>query len=95
MRPSPSKSSLKHCSIRDEQPGRHFVVAALGRDHRPQLGVEVEGLQAVGATPEVGMDRVVALLRQLAVEKGLELSHRLVAVIHWSVLSRARPRLLQ
>ena len=70
-----------------QQAGRHFVVAALGRDDCAKFGLEVECLQTVGASVEVSMDRVMAVLRQGAVEKGLELADRFVAVIHWSVLS--------
>src|SRR5258705_12605379 len=65
-----------------QQPRWHLVVAALGRDHRAQLGLEVEGLQTLGTSFEMGMNRVMTILRQCTVEKGLELSNRLVAVIH-------------
>ena len=57
MRPSPSKSVSKHCSIGASRSGGHLVVLALLGDDLLQLGVEVERLEAVEAALEVCADR--------------------------------------
>ena len=95
MRPSPSKSSLKHFSIRDSNPGGISSLWHLAAITDAKFGLEVERLQTLGAPFEVSMNRVMAILRQGAVEKSLELADCFVAVIHWSVLSSARHCLLR
>src|SRR6476646_1536765 len=67
-----------------EQPGRQRVLAALLRDHHPELGVEVEDVEAVKAAVDVGVDGLPGLGRELLVEEGLELTKDLFAVIHGS-----------
>src|SRR4029077_5277801 len=69
------------------QAGGHFVVPALGGDDLTQLGLEVEGLQAVAAAGQVGGDRCVSVLRKGAVEEGLELADGVLTVIHCSAPS--------
>jgi len=61
--------------------GLGHVVPAADRDHHPQLGLEVEGLQAGGAVVQVVPDLHPALLGQLAVEEAIELLDRLSAVL--------------
>jgi hypothetical protein len=73
-----------------EQTWWHLVIATFRGDDGSKFGVEVEGLEAILATAEVGMDRSMTVLRERPVEKGLEFSDGLVAVIHLSVLSRGR-----
>src|SRR4249920_1437589 len=69
-----------------EQPGRQRVLAALLRDHHPQLSVEVEDVETVEAAVDVGVDGPPGLGRELLVEEGLELTKDLFAVIHESSL---------
>ena len=73
-----------------QQARRHLVVATFRGDDGSQLGLEVEGLKTMLATAEVGMYRSMTVFGERPVEKGLEFSDGLVAVIHLSVLSRGR-----
>src|SRR3954464_12033795 len=75
-----------------QQVGGHLVVPALGGDDLAQLGLEVEGLQTVGAPGEMGMDGCVSVFRQRAVEERLELADRVCTVIHSSVPSQVDSR---
>src|SRR3954447_21710312 len=75
-----------------QQVGGHLVVPALGGDDLAQLGLEVEGLQTVGAAGEMGMDGCVSVFRQRAVEERLELADRVSTVIHSSVPSQVDSR---
>src|SRR4029079_3567218 len=70
-----------------QQAGWHFVIPALGGDDLAQLGLEIEGLQAVAASGEVCVDGRVSVLREGAVEEGLELTDGVLTVIHWSAPS--------
>src|SRR3954453_12309931 len=75
-----------------QQAGRHLVVAALRGDHLAQLCLEVEGLQAVVASGQMGMDGCVSVFRQRAVEERFELADGLLTVIHSSVPSQVDSR---
>ena len=56
------------------------MLGALGGDHATQVGFEVEGLEARGAPPQVGLDLDHHRVVELAVEEGVQLRHGLVAV---------------
>src|SRR6476619_1720660 len=58
---------------------RHSFVALL-RDDDAQLGLEVEGLVAGRAVVEVVLDRLPAVVVELAVEEVIQLVQRVVAV---------------
>ena len=65
-----------------EQAWRHLVAATFRGDDGSKLGLEVEGLETMLATAEVGVYRPVTIIGERPVEKGLEFSDGLVAVIH-------------
>lgn len=65
-----------------EQAGWHLVVATLrGNDHS-KLSLEIKGLETIFATAEVSVNCVMAVFGERPVEKGLEFSDGVVAVIH-------------
>ena len=80
----PPRSVSKHCLDPTEQSRRHLVAAALASNRLFELGLEVERLQAVHARIEMIVDVTPHLVRELAVEKGVELSNRFAAVGHVS-----------
>ena len=52
-----------------QQTGWHLVVGALLGNHAAQLGVKVEGLQAIRAMAQVAVNGFTGIMRKLAVEE--------------------------
>src|SRR4051812_6302240 len=91
---SPRRRRLRSVDREPQRPGDAglervgHLVAALGRDHDLELGLEVERLEAGAAGAEVVLDGGAPLVGELPVEEFVQFVECVVAVAHAQLRSR-------